>query len=159
VLDARGYTRGAVAYLFEVDGRRIACTGDLIYGDGKILDLYSLQDAIAEPKEDGYHGYGARAGELIANLRAIAARKPDVLVPARGPVIRDPQAAIVRLVQRLEAVFASHFEVDALRWYRGDERPLGMAARILGGRNVEWMPQAALREQLPPGSRPSPTRG
>ena len=53
----------------QIDGKRIACTGDLIYGDGRILDLYSLQDAIPQPKEDGYHGYAARAGDVVASLR------------------------------------------------------------------------------------------
>ena len=48
VLATPGYTRGAVSYLLEVDGKRIACVRDLIYGDGKILDLYSLQDAIPQ---------------------------------------------------------------------------------------------------------------
>ena len=73
VLDTPGYTTGAVSYLFEADGKRIACVGDLIYGDGKIFDLYSLQDAIPEAQEDGYHGYAARAAELIASLRKISA--------------------------------------------------------------------------------------
>jgi glyoxylase-like metal-dependent hydrolase (beta-lactamase superfamily II) len=48
VLATPGYTRGAVSYLVEVDGKRIACVGDLIYGDGKILDLYSLHAAISQ---------------------------------------------------------------------------------------------------------------
>ena len=53
VLDTPGFTRGSVSYLCEVDGRRIAFTGDLIYGDGQLLDLYSLQDAIPEAKVGG----------------------------------------------------------------------------------------------------------
>ena len=69
VIDTPGYTRGAVSYLIASQGRRIACTGDLIYGDGRILDLFSLQDAIPEVKENGYHGYAARAGDVVASLR------------------------------------------------------------------------------------------
>jgi len=68
VIDTPGYTRGAVSYLVESQGKRIACTGDLIYGDGRILDLFSLQDAIPEVKEDGYHGWAARAGDVVGNL-------------------------------------------------------------------------------------------
>jgi glyoxylase-like metal-dependent hydrolase (beta-lactamase superfamily II) len=30
VMETPGYTRGAVSYLFEIDGTRIACVGDLI---------------------------------------------------------------------------------------------------------------------------------
>ena len=116
-----GYTRGAVSYLLETGGKRIACTGDLIYGDGKLFDLYSLQDAVPEAKARGYHGYAARAGDLIRSLRAIAKEKPDIVLPARGPAITDPQASITRLIHRLQAFLQSHFETDALRWYWGDE--------------------------------------
>ena len=144
-----GWTRGALSYLIEIDGKRIACVGGLIYGDGRILDLYSLQDAIPEAKEDGYHGWAARAADVIASLGRVAEWKPGVLVPARGPVIRNPQAAIERLTGRLRAVFTSHFEIDALRWYRGDERLRIQASRVVG-HPVEWMPIApVVQEKLP----------
>ena len=181
VLDTPGYTRGAVSYLLEIDGKRMAFTGDLIYGDGRILDLYSLQDAIPEAKEDAYHGYAARAADVIRSLRAVAQWKPDLVVPARGPLIglqqsrdrqgaspgpegartlaypalRDgsvaesPQAVITRLVERLQAVFASHFTIDALRWYRGDDSIRIQAARVLGEQPVDWMPPAETAEKLP----------
>jgi glyoxylase-like metal-dependent hydrolase (beta-lactamase superfamily II) len=121
VIATPGYTRGAVSYLLETGGRRIACTGDLIYGDGRLLDLYSLQDAVPDAKARGYHGYAARAGDLIRSLRAIAKEKPDILLPARGPAITDPQASITRLIDRLQVFLQSHFETDALRWYWGDD--------------------------------------
>lgn len=149
VLDTPGYTRGAVSYLLEIDGRRIAFTGDLIYGDGRILDLYSLQDAIPEAKEDAYHGYAARAADVIRNLSAVVQWKPDLVVPARGPVIEDPQAAIDRLVERLRAVFASHFSIDALRWYRGDDNLRIQARRVPDEQPVDWMPTTETAEKLP----------
>lgn len=142
VRDTPGYTRGAVSYLFEADGKRIACVGDLIYGDGRFLDLFSLQDAIPETKEDGYHGYAARAGQVIASLRQIAEWKPDVLIPARGPAIRNPQQAIDKLIARMQDVFANYFAVSALTWYRGDEKLHTQAKRILGDRPVNWMPMS-----------------
>jgi glyoxylase-like metal-dependent hydrolase (beta-lactamase superfamily II) len=142
VRDTPGYTRGAVSYLFVADGKRIACVGDLIYGDGQILDLFSLQDSIAETKEDGYHGYAARAGQVIASLRQIADWKPDVLIPARGPVIRNPQQTIAKLIARLQDVFSSYFAVSALHWYRGDDKLHAQARRILGDRPVDWMPMS-----------------
>jgi glyoxylase-like metal-dependent hydrolase (beta-lactamase superfamily II) len=150
VMATPGYTRGAVSYLVEVDGKRIACVGDLIYGDGKILDLYSLQDAIPQFQEDGYHGYAARAGDIVLSLRKVLAWNPDVLIPARGPVIREPKTAVCALIRRLQTVFASHFTIDALRWYRGDAKLRGMAARVLGSTPLEWMPAAqTVREHLP----------
>ncbi|HXI38705.1 MAG TPA: MBL fold metallo-hydrolase, partial [Bryobacteraceae bacterium] len=150
VMATPGYTRGAVSYLIEADGKRIACVGDLIYGPGQLLDLFSLQDAISQVEEDGYHGWAARAGDIVQSLRKIAAWKPDILIPARGPVIRDPGEAIDKLVRRLRAVFASHFAIDALRWYRGDDKIRAMAARVLGSTPVQWMPIAeTVQEKLP----------
>jgi glyoxylase-like metal-dependent hydrolase (beta-lactamase superfamily II) len=151
VVATPGYTRGAVSYLLEIDTKRIAFVGDLIYGDGQLMDLFSLQDAIPQVKEDGYHGYAARAGDIVASLRKISAWKPDILIPARGPVIRNPSAAIDTLIGRLQAVFASHFSIDALRWYRGEDRIRGMIARVLGPTPVDWMPMAeTVQDKLPP---------
>jgi glyoxylase-like metal-dependent hydrolase (beta-lactamase superfamily II) len=116
-----GYTAGSLSYVIETAGKRVICTGDLIYGDGQIRDLYSLQDAVPEAKARGYHGYAARAGDLIASLRKVAALKPDVLLPAHGPAILNPQASIALLITRLQMFLKSHFETDALRWYWGDE--------------------------------------
>ena len=79
VIATPGYTRGAVSYLAMVNGKRCAFTGDLIYGDGKIFDLYSFQDAIPEAKVGGYHGYGARLADLVSSLQKIKAWKPDVI--------------------------------------------------------------------------------
>ena len=145
VMDTPGYTRGAVSYLLETGGRRIACTGDLIFGGGQLLDLSSLQDAIPEAKARGYHGYAARSGELVASLRKIEAWRPDVLVPARGPLIRDPRAAIERLIGRLQALMASHFATDALRWYWGDGNLRIRSRQVLEGRPVDSMPMAEQR--------------
>jgi glyoxylase-like metal-dependent hydrolase (beta-lactamase superfamily II) len=121
VVDTPGYTAGAVSYVIDSGGKRVVCTGDLIYGDGKLMDLYSLQGAVPEAEARGYHGYMARAGELIASLRKVAALKPALLLPAHGPAIHDPQASISLLIERLQSFLESHFETDALRWYWGDE--------------------------------------
>jgi glyoxylase-like metal-dependent hydrolase (beta-lactamase superfamily II) len=145
VIDTPGYTRGAVSYVFESGGKRIACTGDLIYGDGQLFDLSSLQDAVPEAKARGYHGYAARAGELIGSLRKIAASKPDVLVPARGPLVENPQEAIERLIVRLQTLMASHFATDALRWYWGDDNLRIRSRAALDGRPVDSMPMAEQR--------------
>jgi glyoxylase-like metal-dependent hydrolase (beta-lactamase superfamily II) len=121
VLNTPGYSPGAVTYLFTAGGKRIACTGDLIYEGGRLRDLYSLQNEIPETKTRGYHGYAARAGELLASLRRVAAAKPDILVPAYGLIIENPQQAIDLLSSRLTALLQSHFATDALRWYWGEE--------------------------------------
>jgi glyoxylase-like metal-dependent hydrolase (beta-lactamase superfamily II) len=133
--------------VIDSGGKRVVCTGDLIFGDGKIFDLYSLQDAVPEAKARGYHGYAARAVELIASLRKIAALKPDVLLPAHGPAIDDPQRAISRLIERLQSFLESHFETDALRWYWGDENHRIRSRAVERPMNI--MPMAEI-SKLPP---------
>jgi glyoxylase-like metal-dependent hydrolase (beta-lactamase superfamily II) len=145
VIDTPGYTPGAVSYWLETGGTKIACTGDLVYGEGQLFDLSSLQDAIPDAKARGYHGYAARAGDLIESLRRIAARKPDLLVPARGPLIDDPAKAIDTLIGRLQRLLASHYSVDALRWYWGDDNLRIRSGKALDGRAVDWMPTAEQR--------------
>jgi glyoxylase-like metal-dependent hydrolase (beta-lactamase superfamily II) len=98
VIATPGFTRGAVSYITIVGDQKTAFTGDLIYGDGQILDLYSFQDAIPEAKVGGYHGYGGRLAQLISSLRKIRAEKPDSIIPARGPVIEKPIQSIDKLI-------------------------------------------------------------
>jgi glyoxylase-like metal-dependent hydrolase (beta-lactamase superfamily II) len=150
VLDTPGFTRGAVSYLAAIDGKRVAFTGDLIYGDGQIFDLYSLQDAIPEANTRGYHGYAARAADVIASLRKLIAAQPDLIVPARGPVIENPEASARKLIARLEELFATYFQTDALRWYWGDDNLMIRARRVLGDREIDFMPMArSIRQTLP----------
>jgi glyoxylase-like metal-dependent hydrolase (beta-lactamase superfamily II) len=153
VLETPGYTPGAVSYIFEAGGRRIACVGDLITGDGQLIDLWSLQDAVPEVKLRGYHGYAARAGELIRSLRLVGERRPDVLIPARGAAIERPQEAIGRLIDRLKAALREHFTTDALRWYFGDDRLRLRAGKLLEGEVPEWMPMAET-QKLPDWALP-----
>ncbi|MBM3884165.1 MAG: MBL fold metallo-hydrolase [Verrucomicrobia bacterium] len=151
VLDAPGYTRGAVAYLIELAGVRIAFTGELIYGDGRLFDLYSLQDAIPAAKVGGYHGYAARLGELMTSLERLTAAQPDLLIPARGPVIRQPAEAIALLRSRIRAFYANYLSIDASRWHFRDEHMLAKAKRVLGPEaTVDWMPLAETVQDLPP---------
>ncbi len=150
VLATPGYTQGSVTYLVDLDGHRIAFPGDLIYGDGKLLDLYSLQMAIPAAKVGGYHGYAGRLGDLVASLRRIAAEKPTLMIPSRGPVIHDPIAAIDRLLARLQALYRNYLATDALRWYFGMDHIQTKAARVLGAdAKLDLMAQAETFADLP----------
>ena len=141
VIETPGFTRGAVSYLAIIDGKRCAFTGDLIYGDGKIFDLYSFQDAIPEAKVGGYHGYGARLANLINSLEKIKAWKPDIIYPARGPVIDNPKKAINQLVGRVQALYQNYLSTNALHWYFKEERMRICGERVLGkGSNIDLMP-------------------
>jgi glyoxylase-like metal-dependent hydrolase (beta-lactamase superfamily II) len=150
VLDTPGYTRGAVSYFLDIDGRKYGFVGDLIYGDGQIMDLYSLQDAIAEAKIRGYHGYAGRIADLIESLRKILDQKPDVLIPARGPVIEEPESAVKLLIQRLQASYRNYLSINAGHWYFKD-RCETLATRALGSpARVDWMSYATVVRKTPP---------
>ncbi len=142
VLDTPGMTGGGVSYAFARNGEPVIAVGDLIFGDGQILDLYSLQYAVPGTNVRGYHGYAARAAQVIASLRLIRQRNPARLIPARGPEITQPAAAIDKLTARLEAVFRPYFQTDALRWYWGEENLKTRARGILGERLPPWMEMA-----------------
>ncbi|MHC4121884.1 MAG: MBL fold metallo-hydrolase, partial [Planctomycetota bacterium] len=150
VLNTPGYTRGSVSYFLDVDGKKYGFVGDLIYGDGQIMDLYSLQDAVAEAKIGGYHGYAARIGDLISSLREILKQNADVLIPARGPVIDEPESAVKLLIQRLQAAYGNYLSVNAGHWYFKDRYDT-LARRALGSPDrVDWMPYATVINESPP---------
>jgi glyoxylase-like metal-dependent hydrolase (beta-lactamase superfamily II) len=146
VMDTPGYSAGAVSYLIASGGKRIAATGDLIYSGGRLLEIYSLQDAIPETKTRGYHGYAARAGQLILSLKKLQAWKPDVIVPARGPMITQPSREIDLLIGRLQSLLDSHFATDALRWYWGEESWKTRATLAMGKQPGAPMPMAPERD-------------
>ncbi|MEO2012866.1 MAG: MBL fold metallo-hydrolase [Fuerstiella sp.] len=141
VLETPGFTRGSVSYIVQLDGKTTAFTGDLIYGDGRILDLYSFQDAIPEAKVRGYHGYGSRLADLVQSLQKIAAEKPNLIVPARGPLIRNPSAAIEKLIVRVQTLYRNYLSTSALHWYFKEDRMRDCGERILGpAADIELMP-------------------
>ena len=141
VLSTPGFTRGSVTYIGSDGRRKIAFTGDLIYGDGQILELYSFQDAIPEAKVGGYHGYGGRLAQLISSLRKVRAENPTLLVPARGPLIERPAQKIDRLIARVQALYANYLSTNALNWYFKEERMATCGRRVLGkDADVKLMP-------------------
>ncbi len=149
VLNTTGYTRGSVSYVADVDDKTVAFVGDLIYGDGKLFDLYSFQDSL-RGGIDGNHGYAARLGQLIKSLQLIAAEKPDVLVPSRGPVINDPDAAIQKLIQRTRALYQNYLSITAQRWNHTD-RMITLSNHVLGEPAcVDWMPFSSVIQNNPP---------
>ena len=79
-------------------------------------------------------------GTLSAACASIAKEKPDIVLPARGPAITDPQASITRLIDRLQVFLQSHFETDALRWYWGDDN-LRIRSRAVE-RRMDLLPMA-----------------
>jgi glyoxylase-like metal-dependent hydrolase (beta-lactamase superfamily II) len=95
VLPTPGHTLGSVSYLVEVDGKRLAFTGDLIYGDGKVWSLAATQWTYS-----GWQGWGS----TINSAAVLGGRAADLLLPSHGEPIRDPKAALATLAERMQGL-------------------------------------------------------
>ncbi len=147
VIETPGFTRGSVSYVAELEGQTVVFTGDLIAGSGKILDIYSFQDAIEEVNIRGYHGYGGRFSALLNSIEKIKMLSPDILVPARGDVIQRPIQALDKLSQRIKDLYRSYLSTSALHWYFKQERMGQCAERILGKQaDFSLMPYSAYED-------------
>jgi glyoxylase-like metal-dependent hydrolase (beta-lactamase superfamily II) len=91
-LPTPGHTPGSVTYIGEVDGRRTAFTGDLIYGRGQVWSLAATQWT--------YTGFDGQAAAVLS-LGILARREPEVLLPAHGEPIEEPASAIAETRRRL----------------------------------------------------------
>jgi glyoxylase-like metal-dependent hydrolase (beta-lactamase superfamily II) len=104
VLPTPGHTLGSVSYLVEVDGRRLAFTGDLVYGDGKVWSLAATQWSYS-----GVEGWGA----TIISAATLGEREPVLLLPSHGEPIDDPPAALAKLSERMQGLIDLR---DTQRW-------------------------------------------
>lgn len=92
VVPTPGHTPGSISLVAEVDGRRFAFAGDLMFAQGKILTLHDTQ-----------HEYGGIEGvDLGANsLTRLAEHDPTMFCPSHGAPIDDPGRAIKETAGRL----------------------------------------------------------
>src|SRR5207244_12586372 len=84
-LPTPGHTIGSVPYLVEADGRRLAFSGDLVYGEGKVWSLAATQWS--------YTGVEGQAATYLS-CAILADREPEVLLASHGEPIEDPSAAL-----------------------------------------------------------------
>jgi glyoxylase-like metal-dependent hydrolase (beta-lactamase superfamily II) len=92
-LPTPGHTPGSVTYLADLDGKRLAFSGDLVYGDGKVWSLAATQWS--------YSGIEGQASAVIS-CRVLAEREPDRLLPSHGEPIGDPHVALAAVADRLQ---------------------------------------------------------
>lgn len=90
-----GHTLGSVTYLAELDGMRLAFSGDLLYGPGTVWSLAAMQWS--------YTGLEGAAATVIS-LDLLADRAPDLVLPSHGRPITAPPAAIVETRRNLQAL-------------------------------------------------------
>jgi glyoxylase-like metal-dependent hydrolase (beta-lactamase superfamily II) len=92
-LPTPGHTPGSVSYVVDVDGRRLAFTGDLIAAPGKVWSLAATQWT--------YTGIEGLGSTMLSGL-GLLDQGLDRLLPAHGEPIDHPQAAIELLNDRLQ---------------------------------------------------------
>ena len=114
VISTPGHTDGSVSYLVEVDGRRVAFSGDAIYDEGQVWEIDSLQKGT---QTTDYHGYLGTRPQLKASLERILQARPEMLVPSHGHIMRRPGQAVQALCARLDACYDKYVAVSALRHY------------------------------------------
>jgi glyoxylase-like metal-dependent hydrolase (beta-lactamase superfamily II) len=92
-LPTPGHTVGSVTYLVEVDGRRLAFSGDLVYGAGKVWSLAATQWS--------YSGTEGQAS-TIASLCVLEDTAPELVLPSHGEPIAEPLPALTATRERLQ---------------------------------------------------------
>ncbi|MGE5674620.1 MAG: MBL fold metallo-hydrolase [Mycobacterium leprae] len=95
VVPTPGHTTGSVSFIAEIDGRRVAFTGDLLAGPGKVWSLAATQWS--------YNGGEGIPGSILS-LLDLKERQLARLLPAHGEPMADPDWAIAQTVERLTAL-------------------------------------------------------
>jgi glyoxylase-like metal-dependent hydrolase (beta-lactamase superfamily II) len=92
VLPAKGHTLGSSCLIAEIDGRRMAFTGDLLGPGGKLYQLHAME-----------YIYGGLEGLMFTmqSIRALDRRRIDLGLPSHGDPVEDPAGDIRRLERRL----------------------------------------------------------
>ena len=117
-LPTPGHTPGSVTYLVEIGGRKVAFSGDLVYSDGRVWSLAATQWS--------YSGVEGQAATILS-CEILGRNAPDLLLPAHGDPIADPEAALGTVRSRLG-------ELMQLR--RGELPPWNLD----GWLNEPWVP-------------------
>ncbi len=87
-----GHTPGSITLIVEVDGRKIAFSGDLMHSPGKVQTLYDMQ----------YYYEEHEGADLTAySLSELIKLKPDMLCPSHGQEIANPASGMEELIGKL----------------------------------------------------------
>jgi glyoxylase-like metal-dependent hydrolase (beta-lactamase superfamily II) len=120
VVPAPGHTKGSVALVGEIDGRRVAFVGDAIHHSGRPWTLFDLE-----------WSYGQQTGlqSLSHTLDTLAGMELDRLLPSHGEPIDQPAAACRALNRRLAEYYQwlNLYRYPAYPWYP----PLPADGRLL----------------------------
>lgn len=118
VLPAKGHTFGMVSLIADVDGRRVAFTGDLMTNGGQLYQLHAME-----------YDYGDNLGVEFTMQSILALKKQNIAAayPSHGTPIDEVNENIRSLESKLEAL-------------------AGMGRLYTSGRKVRYPDVEGLRE-------------
>ncbi len=105
VLPTPGHTTGSVTYLLDRGAERLAFTGDLIYGPGKVWSLAATQWSYTENEGPAM---------TVLSCYVLMQERLSLLLPSHGEPMEDPQGSLGLLATRMRAY------VDSRRPYPWD---------------------------------------
>jgi glyoxylase-like metal-dependent hydrolase (beta-lactamase superfamily II) len=118
ILPTPGHTLGAISLVGEVDGKKVAFTGDLIHSPGKVQNLYELQ----------YHYQSSDGVDCaIYSLTKLTELAPALVCPSHGVPFENPGQGIAELVQKLRDWFVLYSPDDLLTV---DSRPFAVSPHL-----------------------------
>jgi glyoxylase-like metal-dependent hydrolase (beta-lactamase superfamily II) len=128
VLPAKGHTYGSSVLVTEIDGVRVAFTGDLMSAGGRLYQLHAME-----------YVYGGMEGALftLQSLQALRKRSVDLALPSHGDRIENVEGDIDRLERRL---------IDCARLGRGMNFDGVLARRQFAG-TTETLWETVLRSK------------
>jgi glyoxylase-like metal-dependent hydrolase (beta-lactamase superfamily II) len=89
---APGHTPGSIALVTQIDGKKIAFSGDLMHSPGKVQTLYDLQYYYQEHEGVDFSIY---------SLTELSKLKPEMLCPSHGRPVPDPLPGMAELSRKL----------------------------------------------------------
>lgn len=91
-VDTRGNSPGAMSYLLRDGDGWLAFTGDLMLDGSRLHTWFD---------SEWDYGFGAGLWALANSAAQVAGYRPRLMLPAHGPVIRDPSPQLARFQRRL----------------------------------------------------------
>ena len=118
-----GHTIGSITLVCQVDGRKVAFSGDLMHSPGKVQTLYDLQYYYQEHEGVDFSIY---------SLMELSRLKPNLLCPSHGRAVADPIPGMEELTQKLRGWHAY--------WYAhpptSDYEPYAVSPHLIANTNT-----------------------
>ncbi len=116
VLETPGATDGSVSYIVRRGKTTVCFSGDVIYGNGQIYELYSLQKG--NTTRD-YHGFMGNAAKLIESMRKISLKldPKHMIIPSHGDIINNPVESTTAAIELLNRLYENYCSISSVNYY------------------------------------------